>query len=293
MIAPMFRAESLSVELAGRRLLDGLTLEVTAERAGLVGALDAWFGLLGGGASLVGGTLELAGLDWKEALATGHAAVAQTAVGFSPRFRVEDYLEAGRPWLASQARSRVNARRSLEQLGLGEFRRTPLGGEGSLVRQLAGLTLAMLTEPALLVVAWPLGQLAEQAFARYGAALGRAVHNRCWMAPWYASAPLPAERAWLASLSTVVWVEPSAALQLPSLPEGCLHVLARVTGKPQKLATRLAEQGITSQLLGGNAGLIVTLPRDEQGHPRTDALLASCVELGLGLTGLEPLDGRR
>jgi ABC-type Na+ transport system ATPase subunit NatA len=295
--------EGATFRRAGAALSAPLSLRSDARRIGLVGAWEPLFLALSGQASVSSGIARIFGCEIESALARGVVGFAPCDPQLPASFTVREYLEhAARLNHGSRARARDDARRTLEDLGLGELTQLQLGRLVPHQARALGIAFAALTTPAVLCLETPLRGL-DAASADYVARLCAHVAERSSV---ILSSALPqspsAERALLEACDELFRLEHGALVaQGPPLAvfaPGARYLLTLTGSQHTELALALTRAGckLTAQAAPTEfSGLLapdrvvtrylVELP--EAGSP--DLLLDSALGAGVTVLELEPL----
>jgi ABC-type Na+ transport system ATPase subunit NatA len=290
---------------AGAALGAPLSLRSQARRIGLIGAWEPLFLALGGEASVSRGNARIFGCEIESALARGVVGFAPCDPPLPASFSVREYLEhAARLSHGSRARARDDARRTLEELGLGELTQLQLGCLLPHQARALGIAFAALTTPAVLCLETPLRGL-DAASADYVARLCAHVAERSSV---ILSSALPqspsAERALLETCDELFRLEHGALVAQGSpqavFAPGARYLLTLAGSQHAELAAALTSAGCQltpepaptafSGLLAADhivTRYLVELP--EAANP--DLLLDSALAVRVTVLELEPLLG--
>jgi putative ABC transport system ATP-binding protein len=297
MSPPLLELSDVRIDLAGRPVLQSVTLCSSGNRIGLLGQGRFVFQALAGAADVVGGSVRIRGVELDAARESSLFGVAEPWSA-RPNMTMRDglVLSALLGGCSSHDAKR-RADRVVEQLGIGQLARQKLVRRTKVEHYLAGLAEAALFEPEIVVVDWPIGVLDADGWARFGTALSRLIQQKTWLAWVPGPARLPVESAWIGALDQLLWIEDGFGVDVGATPSEQVRTLVVVDASLDQLPPGLDQgpsQLSTVQFLPGvfrpRSAFVVDLPRDEYGRPNTEAILAWCDHNGLALFRLEPLD---
>lgn len=293
MNAPLLRLENVRIDQGERPVFAGLSLETSGDRVGLSAGASVLLDVLEGTAQLVSGHFEVAGQALDRARLAGTVHVARPWSNAFRGLRFEQALVASLI-LAGQSRSlaRQRVEEQLDALGLTSLAKRRLGPRPCAEHYIGGLVESLLLDPPVVAVQWPIGAIDPEGWVRYGSVLARALPRRRWLVGIPQSTELPVELAWFRTLDEVVWISSrgSGMVCAPDPKQACL--LVELAEPADALVADLREAEISVQVLSPNSSrLLLVLPREPGGHPRTELLVDRCARFGLTLLHLEPLDG--
>ncbi len=296
---PLLRAERVTIVFAGQPALRAVELATSGDRVGLSGAAIGLVQVLEQRAELVAGRLEIDGVPASDACRLGHVGIARPwleALATVPlRQALVTSLEL---WGMDPRRAQARVDDVLSALRMTNLGKRRLGKRLNAEHYLAGLAEAMLVEPQVIVAEFPLGQLDEWQWARYGAGLASALTGRRLLAILPRPPALPVEQAWVGSLDETLAQSQDFGLLVVPADRTLVRTLVTVEGEAPRLLAELRQQGLPARPLGADTeqaaaagSLLVDLPRDAQGLVETRPLISLCQSLDLVLIHLEPLDG--
>jgi len=293
MNAPLLRLENARIDQGKRPVFGGLSLETSGDRVGLSAGASVLLDVLEGTAQLVSGRFEVAGQELHRARLAGTVHVARPWSNAFRGLRFEQALIASLIFAGqshSLARQRVKAQ--LDALGLASLARRRLGSRPCAEHYIGGLVESLLLDPLVVAVQWPIGAIDPEGWVRYGSVLARALPRRRWIVGLPQSTELPVELAWRGTLDEVVWTSSRGPSMVcaPDPNQACF--LVEFAEPADALVADLRETEISVQVLPPHSRrLLLVLPRDPAGHPRTELLVDRCARFSLTLIHLEPLDG--
>lgn len=282
---PVLRCSDLRVDVEGAPAVDGLTFEVTAERALVLGAPGALFEAAAGVRPIARGTLELLGASPADGIrARTHAASACDAP-LPPKWSALELASwtarlAGFP----KAEARALARASLDRLELKEgLAARPLEGLPPQARRAAQLAAALATAPKLVVLEDPLRGLGDEAARWYARVVLAALEGM----PFVVLAPRMSLASPLALAASDVLVVSASRVDARGAPAELAAretgFVLRVHGDAEALRPWLTERGGALELDGARVRVHLG---DAMG---TRELLAACLEREITVVELLPL----
>ena len=297
MSSALLELEQVRCSLDDVTLLDNVTLRTSARRVGLSGKTEGVFALLSGQARLVSGQFNVLGRPLEVARAERIFGCALPLRGVPPKWTVRRVLELAAEVAGySRRESTQRAAAAAAQIGESLILKCSWSRANAVERALATLALGVLTEPAVLFIRLPLGELRDQEVARYSAALARAVSG-VFAVELARPALHTGEAAWLTDLDEIAYVfeAGTAGNWSPEAP-GKVRYLLRVEGDRDRVTAALQRAGITSAAIhapsdwqSGRAAFLVDVDRDSNAVANTGPVLDLCVELELAVLELLPV----
>jgi ABC-type cobalamin/Fe3+-siderophores transport system ATPase subunit len=270
----LLHAEAARIAVGGATMIESLDLQTRGDRVVVLGDAESLLAALCGAprgaavgesddlARVVGGSLRVLGRD----VASG---AHREVTGFAPldpplpgSWSVEEYLGWGlRLGGVPRRRAGALAVAALERLELADLRRVQLRRLSPVLRRGVMLALAIVHEPAAIVIESPLEHLDESATAQMMVLLGRATEGRAvllWLhrlVGMHSAIELARVASDVAVLRDGVLV---AHAEPASLFSGARLFELTIFSGADALRTTLAEQGM--QLVGGPKHFSVELP---------------------------------
>jgi hypothetical protein len=278
--------------------LDYVTLRTTGNRVGLSGKTRGISALLTGEARLTSGELRVLGKPLEIARVEQLFGCAVPPKVLPPKWTVRRVLELAAEVAGYSRRDAVvRATTVAEQIGEPLILKRQWSRGNTLEQALATLALGLLTDSPVLFLHLPFGELEEPAFARYGAALARAVDGRALIAELTRPALHPQEVAWVGALDEITYVfDVGASGNAGPLVSNKVRYLLRVVGDTDQVAAALQHSGLTatamhapSDLHLGRTAFLVDVDCDANASADTGTLLDVCVELSLVVLELLPV----
>jgi predicted ABC-type transport system involved in lysophospholipase L1 biosynthesis ATPase subunit len=298
MSAALLELEQVRCELAGVTLLDSVTLRTSGGRVGIAGKTTGIAALLTGEAALVRGHVNVCGQPLAAAR-DGHVFGCAVAPGQVPKhWTVRRVLELAAQIAGHSPRdATARARASAESLGEAPILKRRWAHAAPVEQAIATLALGLVTDPTLLYVQLPIGQLADAPAARYSAALERATEGRSLLAEVVCLPESAAELAWVESLQSMSYVFDDSFAGNGGPPSRAqVRYLLRVIGDVGRVAPALIAAALPAAALHaphdagrGYCALLVDVPRDARGLADTGPLLDVCVNLNVTVVELLPV----
>lgn len=282
---PLLEAEDLRVDVDGVPACDGLTLRTTGRCVLVLGAPRALFEAVVGEAPPQRGALLVRGVPAREAARRGIIAGAAAGAPLPPRWTVEEYVTwSARLAGASLAGARARAQAAIAALELGPLAKTPTSALVVHARRGAIVASALATGAEILALDDPLGGLAEDAAASFGAILGRALADR----PWIVFAPrMPLRLPLALQADEAIVTRGGARVEAQGRPVELASAerrfAARLIGSTEALGPLLAERGASLEPRGERWML------DLGGEMSTSELMALCDRSSVAVLELVPV----
>ncbi|RLB64662.1 MAG: ABC transporter ATP-binding protein [Deltaproteobacteria bacterium] len=296
---PTIEAEDARIAIGDSTMMDGLSLRTRGDRVLLIGSAEALVAAISGSpggddqttaspvARVVSGSLRVAGADVAAREHVGLCGVAPLDPPMPLRWTVQEYLSWGaRLGGARRRQAKALALAALERLGLTDLRRRRLKALARHERRALAVTLAIVTNPSVIVLEDPLAKLDESDVTAVMAVMAQAAVGRAVILSMpHLSPRSPA--AHLARTATDICVFRGGELLLVAEPATLFDNAAiyEITVKRGAAALRrtLAEQGL--ELHGGPEHFSLSLPK---GRGPSD-VLAAAAQARAAVTSCIPL----
>jgi len=297
--APTLEAQDARVVVGDAAMMVGLSLRTRGDRVLMVGSTEALVAAIGGisrfsvsdgadlAARITDGWLRVAGADVASGDHVARCGVAPLEPLVPPGWTVQEYLGWGaRLGGAPRGDAKALVGRALERLGIGALRRRKLGGLARVDRRAVTLALAVVRDPAVILVDDPLANLTDDEVTALLTVQAAAAEGRSAIITVpHLAAHSPA--AHLARTATDVLVFRGGELVLTAEPASLFGAATvyelTVQEGAEALRTALAKRGI--DLRGGPEHFSVSLPGDQG----PSDVLAAAAEVRAAVTTCVPL----